>query len=287
MIAGLVVLQLSSAREIRSAPCRVEVNCTLPCVPHFNRCPICVCDGPTCQNVSCYPGYVCELQVVECLTTPCYLQPTCVAEQQTTVAPCPEVKCELPCVPHRVDGCPRCACDGPTCEDHFCYPDYVCELKEVVCVTTPCYHQPTCVAEQQTTAEPCPEVECEPPCVPDTGDDGCPTCACDGPTCEDHFCYPGYVCELKQVFCITTPCYLQPTCVAEQQTTAKAKPCRVYRCRPDCKPGKGPDGCPICDCPPRCEPRCATDYECKLVPMDCFDVTCPPPQPRCVPKEYH
>jgi len=30
------------------------------------------------QDIKCEPGYVCELQKVECFTEPCYPQPTCV-----------------------------------------------------------------------------------------------------------------------------------------------------------------------------------------------------------------
>jgi len=30
------------------------------------------------QNVTCKPGYVCELQKVQCKKEPCYPQPTCV-----------------------------------------------------------------------------------------------------------------------------------------------------------------------------------------------------------------
>jgi hypothetical protein len=141
----------------------------------------------------------------------------------------------------------------------------------------------TSSAQEATTTKPCRMLKCRPDCKPGKGSDGCPICDCP-PRCENYPCDDGYVCELKTVQCFREPCFPVPKCVAAAQevTTTKAKRCRMIKCRPDCKPGKGPDGCPICDCPPRCQGYpCGDGQVCELKTLQCFRAPCYP-VPTCV-----
>lgn len=65
----------------------------------------------------------------------------------------------------------------------------------------------------------CPMILCASNCSPKTGSDGCGTCEC-YPTCENVKCGENEKCVMKDVRCVTTPCYPQPTCVPAEKNPA-------------------------------------------------------------------
>ena len=73
------------------------------------------------------------------------------------------------------------AAPAPSCDSVRCAAGTHCELQQVVCITTPCYPVPTCVA--------------------------------DGPTCANVRCAAGTHCELVPVTCVRAPCPPLPQCL--------------------------------------------------------------------------
>jgi hypothetical protein len=124
-------------------------------------------NAPSCAAVLCAPGTVCELQEVQCITTPCYPQPVCVPQSTcksiglcvtgyfwneetcSCMSDCAFMRCAAgftcentdagaACVPVAAAPCQKTGCSGQICSDTSVIT--TCEFRDYYA----CYHTATC-----------------------------------------------------------------------------------------------------------------------------------------------
>lgn len=88
----------------------------------------CALPPPSCDTVECAPGHVCEMQQVQCITTPCYPQPVCV--------PVSQCKSIALCVAGYFWNEETCSCMSD-CAFMRCAAGYTCENNQVGAACVP------------------------------------------------------------------------------------------------------------------------------------------------------
>ncbi|KAL6742813.1 hypothetical protein Aduo_015921 [Ancylostoma duodenale] len=218
--------------------------------------------GPSsCSCMMCNKGEVCEMAFrIGCVSgqSPCEQFPACVPAKQS---------------------CAASKCEG----------DQKCFLREVFCITTPCYPQPFCETQCPENEEwrECPS-NCEPSCTNQS-----PICnlACLlKPQCQCKFgfyrgpggkCVPVEQCKGADPTCENTSCdeckKYSKECVCEMvkpQGCVDGKPCKLF---PRCIPKERSCSASPCPSGKRCELREVACFAAPCWPVrECNTFNCPP-----------
>jgi hypothetical protein len=249
-----------------------------------------------CATVRCPDGTHCEVQEMQCITTPCELITACVPDEGDDEVTCASVLCREGTFCVETDEGPQCLePDDNPCNDYGCPPDSVCELEDGEPLCVPVTSGIECGSVVCGDGEVCCNTSCgicAPPdssCVQIVCEDGDPTLTCasilclegtlcvqtpegaqcvpeEQNPCNSHECDDGEVCELRDG---VTECVAGSSCA--DVLCGSGTYCDDISGMAECIP------LPSCD-----DVDCLDSEECHLVDVQCVRAPCPP-QPMCIP----